>query len=99
MNKYTNVAAAAPVNTTCANDYWVFDIANCTYSSTESIYIPTSDANYAQYIPPTGTFCISLNTGVSALATSKWSTSNIIQRYLAVRSCKAGSVNAFNKII
>jgi hypothetical protein len=32
FNKITN--AGTGVNTTCANDYWVFDATNCTYNAT-----------------------------------------------------------------
>jgi len=99
MNKHTNVALGALVDTTCANDNWVFDITNCTYSSTESLFNPTSDPLYGQYIPPTGTLCLSFNSRISTSAPSIWTTSDVVQRYLAVRSCKTNSVNAFNKII
>ena len=98
MNKHTNQATVG-VDTTCANDYWVFYNTNCTYSASEAVYVPTSNSSYGQYIPPTGTFCLSLNSRISTSAPSIWTTSDIVLRYLSVRSCKTNSVDAFNKIV
>jgi ABC-type multidrug transport system fused ATPase/permease subunit len=58
MNKYAdNGTGGAPP--TCTFDYWVFDKANCTHNSTESIYAasPTSGTAFVS----TGFMCISFN--------------------------------------
>jgi hypothetical protein len=87
LNLRTNQNSAS-VNTTCANDYWVFDSTNCTHGPSEALYVPGASLSNGLYIPPTGSLCISLNTRISQSAPSIWTASDIAQRYLAVRSCK-----------
>jgi hypothetical protein len=97
MNLYTNQNSTG-VNTTCANDYWVYDMTNCTYGSSESLYSP-NDINTGLYIPSSGTLCLSLNTRISQSAPSIWAASDIAQRYISVHSCKPNSTFAYDKII
>ena len=87
------------MNTTCANDHWVFDVTNCSTNTSESIYTPTASISTGLYIPPTGTLCISLNTRIQQSAPSIWTASDIAQRYLSVRSCTPNASSAYNQII
>jgi hypothetical protein len=84
------------VNTTCSNDLWVFDAANCTQGATESLYTASNDNTNGLYFPPSGSLCIPLNTRISNNAPSIWTVSDIAQRYLSLRSCKVNSSSAYN---
>jgi hypothetical protein len=88
------------VNTTCANDRWVFDVASCSSSNaSETLFTPTASLSTGLFIPPTGTLCISLNTRIQQSAPSIWTASDIAQRYLSVRSCAApNSSSAYKEI-
>jgi hypothetical protein len=77
----------------------VFDATNCTYNSTESLYVATGDTSNGLYIPPTGTLCISLNSRLSTSSPAIWSASDIAYRYLSVRSCKTNSTTAYDDIL
>ena len=98
LNKRTNQSSAG-VNTTCANDLWVFDATNCTRTASETLFSPTANITNGVYIPPSGSVCISLNTRISQSAPSIWTASDIAQRYLALRSCKQNSPTAYNEIL
>lgn len=100
MNLRTNINSTG-VNTTCARDFWVFDPTNCSYSGSQSIYTPSSDTTNGVYIPPTGSLCISLNSRISQTAPSIWTTSDIANRYLAIRNCSSptNSTYAYDEIV
>jgi hypothetical protein len=99
MNLYTNQNSVG-VNTTCSNDLWVYDVANCTYAGSESIYSPSADTTKGLYIPASGSLCISLNTRISQSAPSIWTSSDIGNRYLSIRECTGNkSSEAYDKII
>ncbi len=83
----------------CANDYWVFDDTNCSKSSEEALYSPSTDNTNGLYFPPTGSLCISFNDRISTSAPSIWTSSDIAQRYLSHRSCDSGSNLTYEKIL
>lgn len=94
LNLRTNKNSTG-VNTTCANDHWVFDVANCTNNASESLFTPTASLSTGLFIPSTGTLCISLNTRIQQSAPSIWTASDIAQRYLSVRSCTPIASSAY----
>lgn len=96
MNLRTN-SSSTGVNTTCAHDRWVFDVANCT-NTTDLIFTPGPNISLGLYIPSTSSVCISLNTRIQQSAPSIWTASDIAQRYLAVRSCATNASSAYNDI-
>ena len=96
LNLRTLASNSTGVNTTCANDFWVFDATNCTNGATEALYTPSNDNTNGLYFPPTGSLCIPLNTRISNNAPSIWSAADIAQRYLSVRSCKVNSSEAYS---
>jgi hypothetical protein len=98
LNKRTNQSEGG-VNTTCANDLWVFDSTNCSRTASETLFAPSANISAGVYIPPSGSVCISLNTRISQSAPSIWTASDIAQRYLAVRSCKENSSRAYDEIL
>ena len=102
MNLLTLKANSTGTKNICANDLWVFDNTNCSNSSSESTYTPSSDNTNGLYFPPSGTLCISLNSRLSNTAPSIWTASDISQRYIAHRGCDStaagNSTDAYNTI-
>lgn len=58
MNKFSNNGTGG-TPASCTNDYWVFDVTNCTNNATESIYISTNTSGTE--FASSGTTCISFN--------------------------------------
>ena len=92
MNKYSNGQTVAVP--TCTNDYWVFDVTNC------------SSLGYHPYVASTtsgitfaanGSTCIPFNQKFSSGNTWSWNTSQISKRYLERRQCK-GNTQAYDYI-
>lgn len=84
LNTYTNnnTGGNPPC---CTNDYWVFDKTNCTYNSSEAIYVSSTTTSGTTFA--TGHTCISFNEKFNSAATSIWTMSDIVSRYVQVRQC------------
>lgn len=89
LNKYTsNRTGGTPPS--CANDYWVFDTANCTQNATEAIYLVdamTSGVSFAS----SGTTCISFNQKFQSTTSYSWTISDVARRYVARRQCESNT--------
>jgi hypothetical protein len=88
MNKYTNNETGG-TPPSCTNDYWVFDVANCTHNATEALYIEsaTSGTTFAS----TGSTCISFNQKFQSASTGSWSISDVSNRYVQRRQCSSNT--------